>query len=98
MDNIVCAVVVTYNRLDYFVLCSDGLYVSVDHPVGVTQYGGTVAAPIAKSILESAIEVFDLKPSKEVMPKKYTWMDIKYIKVPNVVGKTKDEAMILYIQ
>ena len=26
------------------------------------------------------------------MPREYTWLDIKYLKLPNVVGMTKDEA------
>ena len=68
------------------------LYVAVDNPKGVVQYGGTVAAPIAKSILESYISINDLKPSNEVMPKVYNWMDVKYKKLVNVVGKTRDEA------
>ena len=68
------------------------LYVAVDNPKGVVQYGGTVAAPIAKSILESYISISDLKPSNEVMPKVYNWMDVKYKKLVNVVGKTREEA------
>ena len=31
------------------------LYVAIDHPHNVTQYGGTVAAPIAKNIFKSAV-------------------------------------------
>ena len=68
------------------------LYVAVDNPKGVVQYGGTVAAPIAKSILESYISINNLKPSSEVMPKVYNWMDVKYKKLVNVVGKTREEA------
>ena len=68
------------------------LYVAVDNPKGVVQYGGTVAAPIAKSILESYISTNNLKPSSEVMPKVYNWMDVKYKKLVNVVGKTREEA------
>ena len=68
------------------------IYVAVDNPKGVTQYGGTVSAPIAKNILLSAIDIFDLKPSKEVMPREYTWLDTKYVTLPNVVGKSLEEA------
>ena len=68
------------------------LYVAIDHPKGVSQYGGTVAAPVAKAILESYISINDLKPSKEVMPKVYNWMDVKYSVLPNVVGKSLEEA------
>lgn len=68
------------------------VYVAVDNPKGVTQYGGVVSAPIAKSVLTSAIDILDIEPSKEGMPREYTWLDIKYLKLPNVVGMTKDEA------
>jgi stage V sporulation protein D (sporulation-specific penicillin-binding protein) len=68
------------------------LYVAVDNPKGVTQYGGTVAAPIAKSIFESYISINNLSPSKDVMPKKYNWMDTKYQILPDVVGMSLDDA------
>lgn len=68
------------------------LYVAVDNPKGVTQYGGVVAAPIAKSILESYIEIRNLEPTKEVMPKEYNWLDTKYKVLPNVLGKSVKEA------
>ena len=68
------------------------LYVAVDNPKGVVQYGGTVAAPIAKSILESYISIKNLEPSSDAMPKVYNWMDVKYNKLINVVGTTKEEA------
>lgn len=68
------------------------VYVAVDHPVGVTQYGGTVSAPIAKSVLQTAIDVLNLAPTKEGMPKEYNWLDMKYVTLPDVIGKSKEEA------
>jgi len=68
------------------------VYVAVDNPKGVTQYGGTVSAPIARNVMLSAIDIFDLKPTKEVMPREYTWLDTKYVTLPNVVGKSVEEA------
>ncbi len=68
------------------------VYVAVDHPVGVVQYGGTVSAPIAKSVLQTAIEVLDIDPSSEGMEKEYNWMDTKYVTLPDVTGMTLDEA------
>ena len=56
------------------------------------QYGGTVAAPIARNIFLSAIDILDIKPDTEVIPKEYTWLDQKYVIVPDVVGMTIDEA------
>lgn len=68
------------------------VYVAIDHPQGVTQYGGVVAAPIAKSVLETAISVLDIKPSSEGMEKEYNWLDTKYVKLPEVTGLTIEEA------
>lgn len=67
-------------------------YVAIDNPKGVTQFGGVVSAPVAKNVLTSAINILDIKPSKEGMPREYTWLDKKYLQVPNVIGKTKEEA------
>ena len=68
------------------------VYVAIDNPKGITQYGGTVSAPIAKNIMKSIISIKDLKPTKEVTPRTYTWLDIKYHKLPNVLGMTLKEA------
>ena len=68
------------------------VYIAVDNPKGVTQYGGTVSAPIAKNIMQSAIEILDIKPSIEGMPKEYNWYDTKYVIVPDVINKNIDEA------
>lgn len=68
------------------------VYVAIDNPKGITQYGGTVAAPIAKNILKDAINVLDIKKSKDVIPKEYNWMDTKYKQVPDVVGKNVNDA------
>lgn len=68
------------------------VYVAIDNPKGITQYGGTVSAPIAKNIMKSIISIKDLKPTKEVTPRTYTWLDIKYQKLPNVLGMSLKEA------
>lgn len=71
------------------------VYVAIDHPQGVTQYGGTVSAPIAKNIMKNIISIKDIPPASEVTPREYTWLDTKYVKCPNVLGKTKKEATAL---
>lgn len=68
------------------------VYVAIDHPTGITQYGGTVSAPIAKNIMKSIISIKDIAPSEEVTPREYTWLDTKYVKCPNVLGMTKKEV------
>ncbi|MBR5662447.1 MAG: stage V sporulation protein D [Bacilli bacterium] len=68
------------------------LYVAIDHPHNVTQYGGTVAAPIAKNIFKSAVSILNIKKSKDVIPKEYTWLDEKYYLVPDVTNQDVKEA------
>lgn len=68
------------------------VYVAIDNPKGVTQYGGVVSAPIAKNVLKTAIDLYDYEKTKEGMPREYTWLDTKYVKLPNVTGMTLDEA------
>ena len=68
------------------------IYVALDHPTGVTQYGGVASAPIAKSVLESIISIYDIKEKKDGISKVYRWNDINYITIPNIIGKTKKEV------
>lgn len=68
------------------------LYVAVDNPKNVIQYGGTVSAPIAKNIFYDAINILGIKESTETIPKEYNWLDVKYKVLPSVEGMTKKEA------
>ena len=68
------------------------LDVAVDNPKGVNQYVGVVAAPIAKAIFSSYIEMNNVPKSKDTIPKTYNWLDTKYSILPNVIGKTIKEA------
>ena len=63
------------------------VYVAIDNPKGVVQYGGTVAAPIAKAILEDSITALNIEKSDKVIEKNYQFWEKKYVKIPNVVNK-----------
>ena len=71
------------------------IYIALDHPKGVTQYGGVASAPIAKSVLEDIISIYNIKESKDGLPKEYRWNDTIYITIPTLIGKTKKEAKSL---
>ena len=72
------------------------IYVAVNNPKGITQYGGTVSAPIAKRVLEEAINVLKIKPDLDGMERKYEWYEDEYIKLPDVKGfNVKDASKIL---
>ena len=69
------------------------VYIAIDNAKGVTQYGGTVAAPIARQVLLDSIDALNIKKREGASDKKYNYNDKKYIEVPNVEGKSVDDAM-----
>jgi len=71
------------------------VYVAINNPKGVTQYGGTVSAPVAKNVLTTAIEVLDIAPDIEGMEKEYRWYENSYVKLPDVRGFSKSDAIKL---
>ena len=68
------------------------VYVAIDNPKGVIQYGGTVSAPVAKHILSDVASILKIDKTTSGMPKVYNWMDQKYVIVPNVIGLSLDDA------
>ena len=68
------------------------VYIAIDNPKGVTQYGGTVAAPIARTILNDSIDILKIEKPSKSSEKKYNYNDRKYATIPNVVNKSIDEA------
>lgn len=68
------------------------VYVAINNPKGITQYGGTVSAPVAKNVLTEAIEIFDIEPDLEGMSKEYRWYEDSYVKLPDVTGMSKTDA------
>ena len=68
------------------------LYVAIDNPKGISAYGGTVAAPIARTILNDAINALEIEKRENGINKEYRYFDTKYVTVPDVVGKSIKEA------
>ena len=69
------------------------VYIAIDNPKGVVQYGGTIAGPVAKKVMQEAINLYDIKEDKEGLPRKYEFYDEKYLTVPDVIGMSKKEAI-----
>lgn len=74
------------------------VYIAIDNPKNTIQYGGTVAAPIARAVLAEALPYLGVEPREEQIEKKYLWTDTKYVTVPDFVGqeKSKIESSYLY--
>jgi len=63
------------------------VYVAVDDPQGI-QFGGLVAAPIVRNIMEDALVYMGVEPRQEQMEKAYKYPDIPMVEVPNLIGLT----------
>jgi stage V sporulation protein D (sporulation-specific penicillin-binding protein) len=72
-------------------------YVAVDHPKGV-QFGGLIAAPIVKNIMEDALRYLEVPPRKQQLERKYIYGDQKYVAVPSLVGMDRRELYEQHIQ
>ncbi len=68
------------------------VYVAIDNPKGITQYGGTVSAPIAKNVMLSIIDYKEYPKVESDKTREYTWLDQKYVKLPDVINMDLQEA------
>lgn len=68
------------------------VYIAIDNAKGVTQYGGTIAAPIARQVLMDSASALGIGKSSGGMEKEYNYNDKKYVEVPNVVGTGVKDA------
>ena len=68
------------------------IYIAINNPKGVTQYGGVVSAPIASSVLKDIISIYNLNENKNGIPKLYRWNDIIYETIPTLIGLSKKEV------
>lgn len=70
------------------------VYVAIDQPVAHLQFGSVIAAPIVGEILEEISMTTDyLQAQKGQLEKKFVWGDPITMRVPNYVGKTKDDIV-----
>ncbi|MFT9488232.1 MAG: stage V sporulation protein D [Tepidibacillus sp.] len=72
------------------------IYVAIDNPQGI-QFGGVVAAPIVKNILEDSLQYLGVKPRKDQLPRKDRYgIDTPYVEVPDLIGVTRNDIRNLY--
>lgn len=68
------------------------VYVAVDNAKGISQYGGTVAAPIARNILVDSIGILGIDKRDNAGEKNYKVGEKHYKVIPNVVGMDIGDA------
>ena len=69
------------------------VYIAIDNAKGVTQYGGTIAAPIAKEVMKDIINALSIEKRKDGIKKTFTYLDTKTYEVEDVIGLNKKEAV-----
>ena len=68
------------------------LYLAIDNPKNTALLSSYTTTPIARRILLDIIEALDIEKQEVGMEKDLEWTDKVTYKVPNVVGKTVEEA------
>ena len=68
------------------------IYVAVDNARDAIQYGGVVAAPIARNILLEVLPYLGVERREEQIDKSYIWGDVRYVEVPNYIGMKRSEV------
>ncbi|WP_018664082.1 stage V sporulation protein D [Heyndrickxia acidiproducens] len=69
------------------------VYLAVDNPKNTVQFGGQVAAPIAGTIIGDSLRAMGVKPSKNQIEKEKSYFETPSVKVPNLIGQSKDEIV-----
>ncbi|MEF2245580.1 stage V sporulation protein D [Paenibacillus sp. IITD108] len=77
------------------------VYVAVDNPQGI-QFGGLVAAPIVRNIMEDSLEILEVPKRKDQIERQYRYGETPMVTVPNLIGKSamdiyEDMNMNLYL-
>ncbi|MGP4040398.1 stage V sporulation protein D [Gracilibacillus sp. D59] len=67
------------------------VYVAVDNPKDVVQFGGVVAAPIVGSIIEDSLRALGVPKQNDGIEKDYQWPESPLVEVPDLIGLNKKE-------
>jgi stage V sporulation protein D (sporulation-specific penicillin-binding protein) len=63
------------------------IYVAVDNPQGI-QFGGLVAAPIVRNIMEDALQILEVPRRAGQIDRLYRYGETPIVAVPNLIGKS----------
>ncbi|HLS35865.1 MAG TPA: stage V sporulation protein D [Bacillota bacterium] len=67
------------------------VFVAIDNPKDTVQFGGVVAAPIVGTIIEDSLSALNIERSDQGLEKKYMWPEMPKVKVPDLIGQTKED-------
>ena len=63
------------------------IYVAMEKPHSLIQYGGTIMGPIINNIISDVGIYLNIDKQDSELEFEYTWMDVKNYEVDNYVGK-----------
>ncbi|MET3682046.1 stage V sporulation protein D (sporulation-specific penicillin-binding protein) [Alkalibacillus flavidus] len=67
------------------------VYIAVDNPKDVIQFGGVVASPIAGRVIEDTLHVLDVPKREDGLAKDFQWPEQPTVTVPDLVGESTDD-------
>ena len=68
------------------------IYVCMEKPHSLIQYGGTIVGPIVNNMLNDIVIHMNIEKQKGELDFEYTWMDIKTYPVENYINKKVNEV------
>ena len=68
------------------------IYVCMEKPHSLIQYGGTIVGPIVNNMLNDIVIHMNIEMQKGELDFEYTWMDIKTYPVENYINKKINEV------
>ncbi|WP_232698379.1 stage V sporulation protein D [Brevibacillus daliensis] len=71
------------------------VYVAVDNPKAQA-FGGTIAAPVVKNILESSLPYLGVTKRPSTIQREIAYGDVKFVEIPNLVNMTMKEITNSY--
>lgn len=69
------------------------VYIAIDNPKNTIQFGGVVAAPIVRAILDDSLRNLNVPLRKDGLDKSYVWPEQPLVKVPNLIGTPKKDLL-----
>lgn len=74
------------------------VYVAIDNPKNVSQFGGVVAAPIVGNIIGDSLPVMGIEKRKDGLEKEYRWPEQPLVEVPDLIGLEEKDLLDYYTQ
>jgi len=74
------------------------VYVAIDNPKNVSQFGGVVAAPIVGNIIGDSLPIMGIEKRKDGLEKEYRWPEQPLVEVPDLIGLEEKDLLDYYTQ